>query len=134
LGPNSCAGLFDLLQVRAVAIEVVGRLSVENPAYAMPSLRRYLMQLLSDMDNALDSRQVTVIDRSLPPCLSSPLTLRHAGRRLPAANTSQMRCLLAAHLDWCSHFARAGCEESGHTARVWPKPRTLSPQPYTLKP
>lgn len=42
--------------VRALAIQVVGRLAGRNPAYVMPALRRHLMQLLSDMDHLPDSR------------------------------------------------------------------------------
>ena len=45
------------VKVRALAIEVSGRLSTINPAYVMPQLRRHLMQLLNDMDHSPDSRQ-----------------------------------------------------------------------------
>ena len=45
------------VKVRALAIEVAGRLSSINPAYVMPQLRRHLMQLLNDMDHSPDSRQ-----------------------------------------------------------------------------
>lgn len=45
------------VKVRALAIEVAGRLSGMNPAYVMPQLRRHLMQLLNDMDHSPDSRQ-----------------------------------------------------------------------------
>ena len=44
-------------QVRGLAIDVAGRLSVKNPAYVMPQLRRHLMQLLNDMDHSPDSLQ-----------------------------------------------------------------------------
>lgn len=43
--------------VRALAIQVVGRLAGRNPAYVMPALRRHLMQLLSDLENLPDSGQ-----------------------------------------------------------------------------
>ena len=43
--------------MRGLAIEVAGRLSVKNPAYVMPQLRRHLMQLLNDMDHSPDSLQ-----------------------------------------------------------------------------
>ena len=45
------------VKVRALAIEVAGRLSSINPAYVMPQLRRHLMQLLNDMEHSPDSRQ-----------------------------------------------------------------------------
>ena len=45
------------VKVRGLAIEVAGRLSVKNPAYVMPQLRRHLMQLLNDMDHSPDSLQ-----------------------------------------------------------------------------
>ena len=43
--------------VRVLAVGVVGRLAVFNPAYVLPALRRHLMQLLNDMDHSPDSRQ-----------------------------------------------------------------------------
>ena len=43
--------------VRATAVRLVGRLAAWNPAYAAPALRRHLLQLLSDMEHAPDSRQ-----------------------------------------------------------------------------
>jgi FKBP12-rapamycin complex-associated protein len=45
------------VKVRGLAIDVAGRLSVKNPAYVMPQLRRHLMQLLNDMDHSPDSLQ-----------------------------------------------------------------------------
>ena len=43
--------------MRGLAIDVAGRLSVKNPAYVMPQLRRHLVQLLNDMDHSPDSLQ-----------------------------------------------------------------------------
>jgi phosphatidylinositol kinase/protein kinase (PI-3 family) len=36
--------------VRELAISVAGRLSEKNPAYVLPALRRYLIQLLTYLD------------------------------------------------------------------------------------
>ena len=47
----------EVAQVRATAIASIGRVSARNPAYAMPALRRHLMQLLADMNQAPESRQ-----------------------------------------------------------------------------
>ncbi|KAK9943789.1 hypothetical protein M0R45_009385 [Rubus argutus] len=42
--------------VRDLAISVAGRLSEKNPAYVLPALRRYLIQLLADLWQSADSR------------------------------------------------------------------------------
>ena len=47
----------EVAQVRATAIASIGRVSARNPAYAMPALRRHLMQLLGDMNQAPETRQ-----------------------------------------------------------------------------
>jgi serine/threonine-protein kinase mTOR len=61
-GVNSLRALFVALNdeervVRGLAIMVVGRLALHNPAYVMPALRRHLMQLLNDMNTAQDYSQ-----------------------------------------------------------------------------
>uniref|UniRef100_A0A7S3R516 Serine/threonine-protein kinase TOR n=1 Tax=Dunaliella tertiolecta TaxID=3047 RepID=A0A7S3R516_DUNTE len=43
-------------QVRALTIQLVGRLSSFNPAYVNPALRRHLLQLLTDMEHSPDSK------------------------------------------------------------------------------
>uniref|UniRef100_A0A0D9WE66 Serine/threonine-protein kinase TOR n=1 Tax=Leersia perrieri TaxID=77586 RepID=A0A0D9WE66_9ORYZ len=42
--------------VRELAISVTGRLSEKNPAYVLPALRRYLIQLLTYLDQSMDSK------------------------------------------------------------------------------
>uniref|UniRef100_A0A452YXH8 Serine/threonine-protein kinase TOR n=3 Tax=Aegilops tauschii subsp. strangulata TaxID=200361 RepID=A0A452YXH8_AEGTS len=42
--------------VRELAILVAGRLSEKNPAYVLPALRRYLIQLLTYLDQSMDSK------------------------------------------------------------------------------
>lgn len=42
--------------VRALAIQVTGRLADNNPAYVMPALRRHLLHLLTNMDHSPESR------------------------------------------------------------------------------
>lgn len=61
-GVSSLRALFVALNdeervVRGLAIMVVGRLALRNPAYVMPALRRHLMQLLNDMNTAQDYSQ-----------------------------------------------------------------------------
>ena len=45
------------LMVKALAIMVVGRLALRNPAYVKPALRRHLMQLLNNMKNTTDNNK-----------------------------------------------------------------------------
>lgn len=37
-------------QNRVLAIEIIGRLAKHNPAYVMPSLRKALIQLLTELE------------------------------------------------------------------------------------
>ena len=39
----------EVFEVRELAITVIGRLTIRNPAYVMPSLRKTLLQLLGDL-------------------------------------------------------------------------------------
>lgn len=43
--------------LRSLALQLAGALSAVNPAFIMPALRRHLLQLLSDMECAPDTRQ-----------------------------------------------------------------------------
>jgi FKBP12-rapamycin complex-associated protein len=47
----------EVFQVRELAITVIGRLTIRNPAYVMPSLRKTLIQLLTDLQFSGDSRK-----------------------------------------------------------------------------
>ncbi|XP_072960137.1 serine/threonine-protein kinase TOR [Typha angustifolia] len=42
--------------IRELAISVAGRLSEKNPAYVLPALRRHLIQLLTYLDQSMDSK------------------------------------------------------------------------------
>ena len=42
-------------EVRLIAIRLVGRLAHRNPAYALPALRRHLLQLLAELDHSTES-------------------------------------------------------------------------------
>lgn len=58
---DSLSGIFAALndedfQVREYAISVAGRLSGKNPAYVLPALRRYLIQLLTYLEQSVDSK------------------------------------------------------------------------------
>ncbi|KAL9244759.1 hypothetical protein vseg_018491 [Gypsophila vaccaria] len=43
-------------QVREFAISVAGRLAEKNPAYVLPALRRFLIQLLTYLEQSVDSK------------------------------------------------------------------------------
>lgn len=43
--------------VRSLTLQLAGSLGAVNPAFVMPALRRHLLQLLSDMECAPDTRQ-----------------------------------------------------------------------------
>lgn len=55
--------------IRGLSITLVGRLSLLNPAYVMPALRKHLMQLLSDLEHASDHAQK---EGFRPPWLKPP--------------------------------------------------------------
>ena len=40
----------EVFAVRQTAIAIIGRLTIHNPAYVMPSLRKVLIQLLSELE------------------------------------------------------------------------------------
>lgn len=42
-------------EVRLLAIQLVGRLAPRNPAYALPALRRHLLQLLTELEHSTES-------------------------------------------------------------------------------
>ena len=52
--PDNLRALFvalndEVFENREVAIDVIGRLTARNPAYVMPSLRKTLIQLLTEL-------------------------------------------------------------------------------------
>lgn len=46
----------EVFEIRETAIQIVGRLSVRNPAFVMPSLRKTLVQLLTEIEHSGMSR------------------------------------------------------------------------------
>eukprot|EP00026_Physarum_polycephalum_P000091 Phypoly_transcript_00091.p1 GENE.Phypoly_transcript_00091~~Phypoly_transcript_00091.p1 ORF type:complete len:2307 (+),score=451.47 Phypoly_transcript_00091:133-7053(+) len=46
----------EVFEIRELAITVIGRLTTRNPAYVMPSLRKTLIQLLTELEFSGDSR------------------------------------------------------------------------------
>lgn len=40
----------EVYAVRELAVKIIGRISVHNPAYVMPSLRKTLIQLLTELE------------------------------------------------------------------------------------
>eukprot|EP00741_Cyanophora_paradoxa_P013833 tig00020710_g13353.t1 len=46
----------ELFDIREVAIDIIGRLTSRNPAYVMPSLRKTLIQLLTELEYSGDVR------------------------------------------------------------------------------
>ncbi|KAI7861526.1 armadillo-type protein [Spinellus fusiger] len=47
----------EVFAIREIAITVIGRLTTYNPAYVMPSLRKTLIQLLTELEYSVVSRQ-----------------------------------------------------------------------------
>eukprot|EP00698_Gefionella_okellyi_P003488 TRINITY_DN13298_c0_g1_i1.p1 TRINITY_DN13298_c0_g1~~TRINITY_DN13298_c0_g1_i1.p1 ORF type:complete len:2319 (-),score=474.81 TRINITY_DN13298_c0_g1_i1:41-6196(-) len=59
--PDNLRALFvalndEVFENREVAIDVIGRLTARNPAYVMPSLRKTLIQLLTELQFSADAR------------------------------------------------------------------------------
>lgn len=46
----------EVFEIREVTIAIIGRLSTRNPAYVLPSLRKSLLQLLTELQFSTDSR------------------------------------------------------------------------------
>eukprot|EP00727_Mastigamoeba_balamuthi_P000853 m51a1_g10765 putative protein atypical group (2524) ;mRNA; r:20614-29506 len=46
----------EVFEIRELAITVIGRLMIRNPAYVMPSLRKTLIQLLNELEYSGDNR------------------------------------------------------------------------------
>ncbi|KAF2071336.1 hypothetical protein CYY_007349 [Polysphondylium violaceum] len=46
----------EVFEIRELAISVIGRLTIRNPAYVMPSLRKTLIQLLTELEFSGDGR------------------------------------------------------------------------------
>ncbi|KAI9272821.1 armadillo-type protein [Phascolomyces articulosus] len=47
----------EVFTIREIAIKIIGRLTTYNPAYVMPSLRKTLIQLLTELEYSVVSRQ-----------------------------------------------------------------------------
>ncbi|KAJ3037894.1 phosphatidylinositol kinase- protein kinase tor1 [Rhizophlyctis rosea] len=47
----------EVFAIREVAITIIGRLTIHNPAYVLPSLRKTLIQLLTELEYSAVSRQ-----------------------------------------------------------------------------
>ncbi|KAL9647121.1 hypothetical protein ABK040_004838 [Willaertia magna] len=46
----------EVFAIREVAIHIIGRLSIRNPAFVLPSLRKALLQLLTELEYSQDAR------------------------------------------------------------------------------
>jgi FKBP12-rapamycin complex-associated protein len=46
----------EVFAIREIAITIIGRLTAYNPAYVMPSLRKTLIQLLTDLEYSVNGR------------------------------------------------------------------------------
>ena len=60
-------------EVRLIAIQLVGRLAPRNPAYALPALRRHLLQLIAELEHSAEShirtesaRLIATLTRAVP--------------------------------------------------------------------
>ena len=47
----------EVFTIRTLAMDVIGRLARRNPAYVMPSLRRTLIQLLTEIEYSANAEQ-----------------------------------------------------------------------------
>lgn len=45
----------EVFEIRELAITTIGRLTIRNPAYVMPSLRKTLIQLLTELGKRISS-------------------------------------------------------------------------------
>ena len=65
-------------EVRLIAIRLVGRLAPRNPAYALPALRRHLLQLLAELEHSTESRMREEGARHMAALVRSCERLGHA--------------------------------------------------------
>lgn len=42
----------EVFEIRLIAIQLIGRVALHNPAYVMPSLRKALLQFLNELEFA----------------------------------------------------------------------------------
>ena len=86
---------------RLYAIELVGALSLANPAYAQPALRQHLLQLLGDLEHAADGKQREESARLLGAliCATPRISVPYAGPVL--------RCLVSKLNDCLPHQTKS---------------------------
>ncbi|KAI9893709.1 MAG: phosphatidylinositol kinase- protein kinase tor1 [Vezdaea aestivalis] len=65
----------EVFEIREAAISIIGRLTLVNPAYVMPSLRKTLIQLLTEIDHATGARSREESAKLLSHLVSSSQTL-----------------------------------------------------------
>lgn len=102
--------------VREVAIIIIGRLSLHNPAYVMPSLRKALIQLLTELEYATVSRHkeeaaklLTEVIRASPKLVKS-YALPILEVMLPRAN-DPVSGVSARVIECLGELARVGGED-----------------------
>ena len=64
----------EVFQNRVTAVNLIGRLAMHNPAYVMPSLRKALIQLMTELEYST----VTYAVEFLWICVFTSLTIFHA--------------------------------------------------------
>jgi hypothetical protein len=106
-GPDNLRSLFVLVndnsfQVRAAAIQSLGRLAGLAPAYIMPSLRTVFMRLLSELNFAVDPKQdqesvvlLALLVQGLDPSLARPHIRTMLGTLLPRLSDENPRVVSA---------------------------------------
>lgn len=108
----------EVFKNREAAIEIIGRLANHNPAYVMPSLRKSLIQLITELEYATASKQKEESARLL--CLligaSSSLIKPYAGPLLSVllrtASSKETPPVVASHCLAClGELARVGGSE-----------------------
>ena len=80
----------EVFAIRELAISIIGRLTVHNPAYVMPSLRKTLIQLLTDLEYSVVGYVATSRPRAVVAAAAEAteqckrLQARQGGERLAA--------------------------------------------------
>jgi FKBP12-rapamycin complex-associated protein len=91
-------------EIREVVIQIIGRLTQRNPAYVMPTMRKMLIQLLTELEFGTESRQkeeaarllrhlIHASQRLIKPYVQSILKVLHP--RLRDSNSTVASCVLA---------------------------------------
>ncbi|KAK7686283.1 hypothetical protein QCA50_010507 [Cerrena zonata] len=107
----------EVFDIRLTAVNLMGRLALHNPAYVMPSLRKTLIQLLTEMEYSIVTRSREECTRLLTALISAtqrlikPYAIPMLRVHLPKANDSNP--IVAANVLMClGELACVGGEDA----------------------